>query len=82
MLAVLDRQENGTRSTELDFQRAVEIPLEIATAGLAMLELAKQLIGKIEACVISDLMTSAADAHSTITGALCSTAVNLPGIKD
>jgi formiminotetrahydrofolate cyclodeaminase len=73
LLIVLGKPENEAEAIEAVFQRAAELPLEIANACLALLKLAKQLLCKIEQGVISDLMTSACGAHAALTGALCST---------
>ena len=56
--------------TEEAFCQAAQIPLNIAQAGLDTLEIAKQLTGKVDTEVLSELMT-AAGANAALTGARC-----------
>lgn len=77
-------EEKTRRSAALQtaYHQAAEIPLEIARACLEALEIAKDLQGRVNAHVVSDLAIGSIQAHAGVVGALMNTAINLPALKD
>lgn len=62
--------------------RATQVPLEIARLSLEIMEIAKVLLGKVNAHVVSDLAIGAISSHTSVVGALLNTAINLPLLED
>lgn len=62
--------------------QAAEVPLLTARYCLAVMEIAKELLGKVNEHAVSDLMIGALSCHAGVEGALLNTAINIPLIKD
>ncbi len=61
---------------------AAEVPIETARACLEVLEISRQLLDKTNPHALGDLTVGALAAHTGAVGALLSTAMNLPFLKD
>jgi len=76
--------ERETRSAALQkaLLTAAQVPLDIARVSVQALTIARDLLGKVNKQVISDLAVGAINCHSAVLNALINTAVNLPALKD
>lgn len=76
--------ERAARSVALQggYRAAIAVPEEVAKNCLAVLRLAKDLVGRSNANAANDLSVAALQAQAGLAGALENVAVNLRSIKD
>ncbi|HWQ60724.1 MAG TPA: cyclodeaminase/cyclohydrolase family protein, partial [Negativicutes bacterium] len=76
-----ERQDRAAAIQEA-MAEAAAVPLLTARACLAVLEIAKDVAGKVNPHAASDLAMGALACHAGLTGALLNTAINLPALSD
>lgn len=70
------------KAIQESMREAAEVPIETARACLEVLEISRQLLGKSHPHALGDLTVGALAGHTGTLGALLSTAMNLPFLKD
>lgn len=71
-----------TEQVQAAMQQAAEVPLAIAVTCIRALEIAVELLGKVNAHAASDLMIGAMKCQTAVHGALLNTLINVPYLKD
>lgn len=71
-----------TQAVQAALQQAAQVPLKTAGFCLLAMKLAKKLVGRINAHVISDLSVGVQALHTGIIGSLLNTAINIAAITD
>lgn len=71
-----------TAAVAAAIKEAAEVPLVTARACLALMEIMTAILDKVNPHAVSDLGVGALASHTGLVGALFSTAINLPMLKD